>query len=104
LRDLQHFCGRYPSFLLSQCIQPFQRVLDIILPQYLLQKIFWKDLSQERSIDVDRLTRSSLLHLLRRDPKNCEHFDHGLDGYARHRRSRRDFCVWLKTLEEVLHA
>ena len=78
---------------MSQCIQPFQRVLDIILAQYLLQKSFWRNVSLERSIDVDRLTQSSLLHFLRRDPKNCEHFNHDLDDYTRHRRRRRDFCV-----------
>ena len=90
---LPYFRGRHPRLLLSQYIQPFQRVLDIILAQYLVQNFFWRNLSQEQLIDVDRLTRSSLLHLLRRDPKNGEHLEHDLDDNTRHRRSRRDFCV-----------
>jgi len=52
-----------------------------------------KNLSQERLIDVDQLTRSSLFHLLCRDPEDCEHFDHDLDDDVRHCRSRLDFRV-----------
>jgi len=49
---LPYFRGRHPSLLLSQSIQPFQRVIDVILSQYLLQEFFWENLSQERLIYV----------------------------------------------------
>jgi hypothetical protein len=51
-----------------------------------------------------KLTESSTLHFLCRDPKDRQYLDHNIDNHLRHPRSRCDADVYLKPVEEALDA
>ena len=59
------------------------------------------ELSNGQRMIGDELTRSALLHLLRRRSKNRQYFGHDLRHYIHYRCSRRDFCVSLEAGEEA---
>jgi hypothetical protein len=52
----------------------------------------------------ERLTHSSTLHILGRDPQNSQYLHHNLDEHVFHSRSRRHLAIDLEPAEERLEA
>ena len=93
----------HPNFLLRQFIQALEGILDLCLPQQLLQILLWSNI---RGTDMKNaygeLTCSSLFYLLRRDSENIQNFHHYLHDDIRHCLVWSDLRIRLETSEKVL--
>lgn len=61
-------------------------------------------MSKEPSECTQRLTRSSLFNLFRRDGEDSEYFDHDLQDNVRHCCGRPHFRIGLQSPEKALDA
>ena len=88
MRRPQVFRNNHPSFLMRKLVQSLYRVFHIGPPDQPLPILFWTFFSHGRHTLAILLTDSALLHLLGRNPENCENFHHYLNVRIDHFRGR----------------